>query len=177
MKVLVCLLSASALCACTKQGPTNLPKEKEAEPSLSLAAQNEIQDPRLKQVESLFEVYKRSHIEKSMMTLKTIYPGDLAIKASWKGVSVPSGNWMDNRKKFMNPIKSVEFTDAKIFAHRPRNSYVVVFKELVETYDKRKTVYYGYLEQSQAGDSHFSVEEISVKESDYNRWLKGQPLN
>lgn len=177
MKVLVCILSVFTLGSCTKKAPANLSKEKKTESSLSLAAQPEVKNPRLKKVEDLFEIYKRSHIEKSMMTLKTVYPDNLAIKTTWKGLAVPSSNWMDNRKKFMNPIKSVEFSEAHIFANTPRNSYVVIFKELVETYDKKKTMYYGYLEQPQADENHFTAEEVSLKESDYIRWLNGRPVN
>ncbi len=173
MKIFIYLLSGFAFSSCTKKPELIAPKVREEEVlPLSLAAKTEEQDPRPKLVETVFESYKQSHIEKSLVNLKNIYQGDFSVKASWKGNAQTSEQWRANRKKFMNPIKSVEFSDTVIFKKPSRNIYAVVFKETVVTYDKKSTVYYGYLESAPADDSHFAVEQISLAEADFDRWMK-----
>jgi hypothetical protein len=174
--VLVCLVSPSLLLSCTQSAKHAAANEEAKKPAMALAAKTEAPNPDLKRIETLFDTYKKSHIEKSLETLKTVYPEDLAIKGIWKGNPVPSSKWMENRKKFMTPIKSVEFSDTLIFKNASKNSYVVVYKEKVETFDKKTTVYFGQLESSVANEGHFFSEEISLKSSDYDRWAKDRVL-
>jgi len=166
------LLFGFALSACTKQAALKTPQAKKEEQIQLSAKVEKEKDPGLTAVESLFEAYKKSHMDKSLLNLGAVYPGDFSVAATWKGSPQTPVQWRANRKKFLNPIKSVEFGEAVFFKKSSKNVYAVAFKEIVETYDKRKTTHYGYLESAPEDDKHFAVETISLVAADFDRWRK-----